>query len=228
MEVCVENLSKHFHDGDKVIDIFRDLSFSVNSGESLAITGESGVGKTTLLYILGGLDQPTSGKVKLGDFCISDISPEDRRLSKIRGEHIGFVFQFHYLLPEFSALENVMMPLRLQRWPNAKALNRAEELLLRVGLKERMSHRPGTLSGGEQQRVAVARALAANPGLILADEPTGNLDQKTGEAIVELLLDVHREFETTLIIVTHSKDVARKMHTERSLTSSGFTELRDR
>lgn len=218
MQITAEELAMCFDDGDRSVEVFSGLNLTVESGETLAIVGESGVGKTTLLYNLGGLEKPTSGVVRVGETCLSESEEDD--LSQFRGENIGFIFQFHYLLPEFSAKENVEMPLRILGIDDSSG--RAEDLLEKVGLADRMTHRPGELSGGEQQRVAVARALAGRPGVLLADEFTGNLDQKTGEKILELLLELQTEQKSTLVVVTHSLDVARAMGRVLELTPKGF------
>lgn len=218
MKVEAKNLSMQFNDAGRVIEIFDQVNFTVPSGGSLAIVGKSGVGKTTFLYILGGLETPTSGEVMVGDQSLSMLDD----ISQFRGEHLGFIFQFHHLLPEFSALENVMMPLIILGKDRSSAQKRATELLERVSLGHRLDHRPGMLSGGEQQRVAIARAFAARPGVILADEPTGNLDQQTGADVIKLLLKLHQEEKMTLIVVTHSFDLARMMNEIVELTPKGF------
>ena len=215
-----------YDDAGRVIELFHELNLDVENGTSLAITGESGVGKTTLLYILGGLEYPVGGKVHIGDTCVTDIAHSRRDMALFRGRHVGFVFQFHQLLPEFDAVENVAMPLVIRGERRVDALVRATELLQRVGLGERLTHRPGMLSGGEQQRVALARALAGNPGVLLADEPTGNLDERTGGEITDLLLELHRENAITLIVVTHSRDLARRMDRCVELRGGGMIEER--
>lgn len=209
-------------DGDRVIDVFQELHLEIQSGGNVAIIGESGVGKTTLLYILGGLEQASKGKVYMDGTCMSDLVGNNAAISQFRGQHFGFIFQSHYLFQEFDAEENVAMPLLLQGVSMESARERAKTLLRRVGLEKRMTHRPGMLSGGEQQRVAIARALAARPGVVLADEPTGNLDIKTGAMINDLLLEIHRQEKATLVVVTHSQDLARKMDRVVELTPSGF------
>lgn len=186
--------------------VFRDLSLSVQRGEMVAIVGASGSGKSTLLHLLGGLDVPTAGTVILGKFDIAKFTELD--LARLRNEKIGFVFQFHHLLPEFSALENVMMPLLIGGLAKQEARLRAQDLLQQVGLAARAAHRPGELSGGERQRVAVARALAKKPVLLLADEPTGNLDQRTGEEVGQLLRHLHETEHLSSVIVTHNERLA--------------------
>jgi lipoprotein-releasing system ATP-binding protein len=176
------------------------------AGEMVAVVGASGVGKSTLLHILGGLDRVDAGTIRIGDTELTALPPAD--IVGFRNRHVGFVFQFHHLLPEFSALENVEMPMRIARLPIADARARAQELLRRVGLGERLDHRPGTLSGGEQQRVAVARALVMNPSLLLADEPTGDLDEQTAESLHELLKEIHAAIGLTSVIATHNPRLA--------------------
>jgi lipoprotein-releasing system ATP-binding protein len=174
----------------------------------VAVVGASGVGKSTLLHLLGGLDRPDNGDVRVGDIDVARV--DDQELVTFRNKHVGFVFQFHHLLPEFSAIENAEMPLRISRVPVAEARPRARALLERVGLAERLEHRPGMLSGGEQQRVAMARALVMQPALLLADEPTGDLDERTADALHQLLRDMHAEFGLTAIIATHNPRLAQQ------------------
>lgn len=188
--------------------VFEGLNLEVRRGESVALVGESGAGKSTLLHLLGGLDRPTGGEIYYGAKGISKLT--DGELSEFRNHAIGFVWQSHSLLPEFSALENVMMPLLIRGVPREEAEVPAMSKLVEVGLKERLHHRAGELSGGEQQRVALARALAARPQVLLADEPTGNLDYRTGEAIVQLLENLHRTHQLTSVIVTHNLAFARR------------------
>jgi lipoprotein-releasing system ATP-binding protein len=188
------------------VSVLRGLDLEVAAGEMVAITGASGVGKSTLLHVLGSLDRPESGTVRIGGEDVFGL-PEGRR-PQFRNRTIGFVFQFHHLLPEFSALENVMMPLLIARTPTADARRRAETLLGELGLAERAAHRPGALSGGEQQRVAVARALVQSPPVLLADEPTGNLDQETGHRLHELLRRLNQEKGITVVVVTHNPRLA--------------------
>ncbi len=190
------------------LHVLRDLEIAVGVGEMVAIMGASGVGKSTLLHVLGGLDRPDAGAIEVGGVDITGA--DDASLVAFRNRHVGFVFQFHHLLPEFSALENVEMPLRIARVPAAEARPKAEALLGRVGLAERLTHRPAMLSGGEQQRVAVARALVRQPALLLADEPTGDLDEATADALHALLRDMHREFNLTAVIATHNPRLAQQ------------------
>jgi len=204
--IQVQHLAKSFGNGDKRVDVLKGIDLHISKGEKAAIVGASGVGKTTLLHILGTLDRPTSGKVFYERKDIFTLNEKDLALFRNRG--IGFVFQFHHLLPEFTALENTMMPCLIQGMTKQEASLKAEEILTLVGLKERLLHKPGELSGGEQQRVAVSRALVLEPKVLLADEPTGNLDTKTGESVFQLLLEVNRTKGVTLIIVTHNLTLA--------------------
>ncbi len=205
--VDVSGLVKSYQVGVGRLEVLRGLDLSVERGEMLAIVGASGVGKSTLLHVLGGLDAFDAGRVRVGDAAIDTMSDEAR--VRFRNRHVGFVFQFHHLLPEFTALENVEMPLRIAGRPLAETHERARAVLDRVGLAGRADHRPGMLSGGEQQRVAVARALVHQPALLLADEPTGNLDEATAADLHALLRDMHREHQLTSIIATHNMALAR-------------------
>jgi lipoprotein-releasing system ATP-binding protein len=207
--IALRNLSKEYVDGPRVVRVLSGLDLEIEKGERVAIVGESGVGKSTLLHILGTLDRPTGGEVWFDGENLT--SKSDRDLANFRNREIGFIFQFHHLLPDFTALENVMMPALIAGTATEAARQRATELLTRVGLAERLEHRPGELSGGEQQRVAVARALVQEPRAILADEPTGNLDPVTGEGVQDLLLELNREHDITLVIVTHSATLAGAM-----------------
>ena len=197
---------KSYPVGATSLTILRGLDLEVRSGEMVAIIGASGVGKSTLLHVLGGLDHPDSGGVTIADVNLTSL-PDPERVA-FRNRRVGFVFQFHHLLPEFSALENAEMPMRIGRIPLAEARPRAEELLRRVGLGERLTHRPGMLSGGEQQRVAVARALVMKPDVLFADEPTGNLDEQTADTLHELLREMHTAYGLTSIIATHNPRLA--------------------
>jgi lipoprotein-releasing system ATP-binding protein len=202
----VRDLHKGYKSGDQRLEILTGLALAADAGEMIGITGVSGSGKSTLLHLVGGMDRPDSGSIKILDREIGDLnSPE---LSRFRNEVIGFVFQFHHLLPEFTALENVMMPLLIRGTSMQEAAKPAEALLQDVGLRERGHHRPGELSGGEQQRVALARALIGKPRLLLADEPTGNVDPQTGQAIGELFRELHAKHGLTSIIVTHNDRLA--------------------
>jgi lipoprotein-releasing system ATP-binding protein len=192
--------------GPMQLPVLDGIDLDIRQGEMLAIVGASGVGKSTFLHILGALDRPTSGKILYGN---SDIFKLDaNQIARFRNEHVGFVFQFHHLLPEFSALENVLMPAMIRRMGRGEAVEKATSILGDVGLSGRLHHRPGELSGGEQQRVAVARALMLGPDVVLADEPTGNLDSHTGEAVHDLLLSINKRKNVTFIIVTHNDKLA--------------------
>lgn len=188
------------------LHVLRDLDLAVDKGEMVAVMGASGAGKSTLLHVLGGLDRPDSGDVRVGDVDVGRVS--DAELVAFRNKYVGFVFQFHHLLPEFSAIENAEMPLRIARVTTVEARPRAQSLLGRVGLGDRLDHRPGMLSGGEQQRVAVARALVMQPALLLADEPTGDLDETTADALHALLREMHADNGLTSVIATHNPKLA--------------------
>ncbi len=204
--VLASSVSKSYLVGRRRLQVLHGLDLAVERGEMLAIVGASGVGKSTLLHLLGGLDRADEGTVRVGETDLTGLP--DAELVAFRNRAIGFVFQFHHLLPEFSALENTEMPMRIGRLPRTESQPRAEALLRRVGLDERLTHRPGMLSGGEQQRVAVARALVMHPALLLADEPTGDLDEQTADTLHGLFRDMHREFQLTSIIATHNPRLA--------------------
>ena len=206
--VEVRGLNKSYPVQGRRLHVLRELDLAVEQGEMVAVMGASGVGKSTLLHVLGGLDRPDNGEVRVGDIDVARVS--DRELVAFRNKHVGFVFQFHHLQPEFSALENAEMPLRIARVSADEARPRAQALLARVGLADRLDHRPGMLSGGEQQRVAVARALIMQPLLLLADEPTGDLDEGTADALHQLLRDMHAEFGLTAVIATHNPRLAQQ------------------
>jgi lipoprotein-releasing system ATP-binding protein len=209
VKIAVQGLVKTFTTNGNLVEVIKGLDLNVYTGETLAVVGASGVGKSTLLHILGTLERPTQGRVTWEGEEIFAL--DERRLAAFRNRKIGFVFQFHYLLPEFDALENVMMPALIARVPKGQARDDAEAILVRVGLAHRLRHRVSTLSGGEQQRVAVARALVLKPEVLLADEPTGNLDPNSGAQVQELLLDLNREYGLTSVIVTHNLDLAQAL-----------------
>jgi lipoprotein-releasing system ATP-binding protein len=211
----VRDLHKTYLDTSAEIQVLRGLDLDLAEGERLAIVGESGVGKSTLLHILGTLDKPTSGRILYRGKELSNV--DEDALAEFRNHDVGFVFQFHYLLPDFNALENVMLPALIQGWERDKAEEAALKLLEKVGLKERVGHQPGKLSGGEQQRVAVARAVILSPQLILADEPTGDLDVGTGEEIQNLLFNLNEEARIALVVATHNRAFAEKIGRQMEL-----------
>ena len=204
--VSATGVTKTYRVADRPLTVLRDLDLAVDSGEMIAIVGASGVGKSTLLHLLGGLDRVDAGRIAVGDADLTALA--DGELVAFRNRQIGFVFQFHHLLPEFSAIENAEMPMRIARASIADTRPRAEALLRRVGLGDRLTHRPGMLSGGEQQRVAVARALIMRPAVLLADEPTGDLDEGTADALHALVREMHRDFGLTSVIATHNPRLA--------------------
>jgi len=208
-------LAKRFVDGRNVVEVLREVNLQVTAGERLAVVGASGSGKSTLLHLLGGLDQPSSGAVRVQGEDMHKLP--DAARGRLRNRAIGFVYQFHHLLPEFSALENVAMPLLIRGTAVGDAREQALTLLRRVGLEHRLRHKPGELSGGERQRAAVARALITRPAVLLADEPTGNLDAHAGEAVYELMLELNQEFGTSLLVVTHDAQLAARMQTRYRL-----------
>jgi lipoprotein-releasing system ATP-binding protein len=214
-ELRAEGVCKRFATPDGELEVLRGVDLVLGAGDSLAILGVSGAGKSTLLHILGGLEHPSEGSVRFDGRDVYSQSPVE--LAHFRNRYVGFVFQFHHLLPEFTALENAMMPCLLAGQPRRRARERARELLDSVGLAARMDHRPGKLSGGERQRVAIARALAMSPPLLLADEPTGNLDPHTAESVEELLLRLNAEARTSLILVTHNEKLASRLQKKRYL-----------
>lgn len=205
----VQNISKLFIDQKEEITIFKDLSFQIKKGDRIAIIGSSGAGKSTLMHVISGLDKPTSGDIYLNGHHFNRESEAKR--GYLRNEYLGFIYQFHHLLPEFSALDNVALPLVIGGTDIKKARDDARSLLDRVGLSHRLTHHPGKLSGGERQRVAIARALVTKPAAVLADEPTGNLDEENAHAIFDLMCEINDEIGTALIVVTHDNSLARKM-----------------
>ncbi|MCO8107998.1 lipoprotein-releasing ABC transporter ATP-binding protein LolD [Acinetobacter indicus] len=207
-----KQVTKHFTDGKTTVDVLRGLDLKIEQGQFVSIVGASGSGKSTLLHVLGGLDRPSQGEVYLNGQRFDNLGEAER--GYLRNQYLGFVYQFHHLLPEFSALENVAMPLMLRKESNFKEVKQqAEYLLDRVGLSHRLTHKPGELSGGERQRVALARAIVTKPAVMLADEPTGNLDRKTAIKIFELLRELRREFNMAMLIVTHDEELAKSADT---------------
>jgi putative ABC transport system ATP-binding protein len=219
----VKHLTKTFRSAEKELTVLKDINFSLDEGQGLSVVGPSGSGKTTLLGLCAGLDQPTNGLIKLMDIELNRLNEDDR--AYVRNQYVGFIFQNFHLLPTVNALENVMLPLELRG--EKKIRGRAEEMLSRVGLAERMNHYPSQLSGGEQQRVAIARAFVANPKILFADEPTGNLDEETANIVSSLLFQINREENTTLILVTHNLNLAentgRILKLERGLLIEDIT-----
>ena len=207
--IILKDLRKTYGNAQKRVDVLQGINLTIKRGETVAVLGASGVGKSTMLNIIGALDRPTSGDVFFGDEPLSRL--DDKRLAAFRNRFIGFVFQFHHLLPEFTALENVMLPALIGGMDSGAARSRAQELLGEVGLGERLDHKPGELSGGEQQRAAIVRAIIQDPQVILADEPTGNLDTKTADDVFEVLMSLNKKKNTTMIIVTHNERLAAKM-----------------
>ncbi len=202
-------ISKSYNDGASKVHVLKGIDLSIEKGDRVAIIGPSGSGKSTLLHLLGGLDKPTSGDVSINAVSWQKISEKQR--CQLRNQHLGFVYQFHHLLPEFTALENVTIPLLLSGMEVKKAEQQASDMLEKVGLKPRLEHKPAQLSGGERQRVAIARALVHQPHCVLADEPTGNLDQTTAAKVFDLMLDLNRQMNTALVIVTHDLQIAQRM-----------------
>lgn len=223
-----ENLHYAYGEKNNITPVLAGVSFDIFSGDRLAIIGSSGSGKSTLLHLLGGLDRPQQGQILLGDtlFNAADKKISQRKQGDLRNQHLGFVYQFHHLLPEFSALENVMMPCLIRGDKPKQAQIMASELLDKVGISQQQHHnKPSALSGGQRQRVAIARAMVTKPDCILADEPTGNLDEKTAQSVMQLLTDLQVEVGTALVIVTHDQQIARSMHTVYRLQSQQLFNL---
>lgn len=222
MHVHIQQLCKRFQKSRTQIDVLLDLNLTLRAGERVSIVGQSGSGKSTFLHVLGTLDRPSSGTVLFDGKDVFQNSA--RTLDRMRNKRIGFIFQFHHLLPDHDALHNVMMPAIIAGVSRADAREKAEELLVRVGLQDRLTHRPGKLSGGEQQRVAIARALVRSPDLLLADEPTGNLDPRTSQAVLEQMLELNEAVGSTLVVVTHSHELAAKFDRQLTLKDGRFVE----
>ena len=203
-----KNLSKSFNEGELLVEVLKGIDFSIKSHQSIAIIGTSGSGKSTLLHLLGGLDMPDKGEVFINNKNMGKLN--DKQRGELRNQYLGFVYQFHHLLDEFTALENIAMPLLIRRDDKEESLDKASNLLYKVGLSKRAQHKPGELSGGERQRAAIARALVTEPKCILADEPTGNLDEKTAEQVFELILELNQSLGTSLIMVTHNMSLSRR------------------
>ena len=220
--LACEAVCKNYYDGQLNVQVLDNLTLQVEKGRSIGIVGASGSGKSTLLHILGGLDKPTSGRVSLMGQDLSQLS--QKQLSGLRNRHLGFVYQFHHLLPEFSALENVMMPLLIGKRPKEQARERALLMLEKVGLKNRVQHRPGELSGGERQRAAIARALVTDPACLLADEPTGNLDRKNALNILDMMMELKQELGTALVVVTHDDEMAARFDRVLNMTDGALSD----
>ena len=220
--LACETVCKNYYDGQLNVQVLDNLTLQVDKGQSIGIVGASGSGKSTLLHILGGLDKPTSGRVSLMGQDLSELS--QKQLSRLRNQHLGFVYQFHHLLPEFSALENVMMPLLIGKRPKEQARERALLMLEKVGLKDRVLHRPGELSGGERQRAAIARALVTDPACLLADEPTGNLDRKNALNILDMMMELKQELGTALVVVTHDDEMAARFDRVLNMTDGALSD----
>ena len=218
-----QQLGMTYTEGPADVEVLRQINLAIEPGERIAIVGASGSGKSTLLHLLGGLELPTSGSVWIDGQEMSGLS--DKRRGEIRNKYLGFVYQFHHLLPEFTAIENVAMPLFIRGVDKGQAETQAEKLLSDIGLSHRLTHRPVELSGGERQRVAIARALVAEPNCVLADEPTGNLDHKTAEAVFEMMLELNQRANTALVMVTHDRALAKRMDKQYELDDGTLKQL---
>lgn len=222
-QLTCANVIKTYQQGENSTDVLKGLSLDVKAGEMVAIVGSSGCGKSTFLHIAGGLDKPTSGSVKVSGVDLSELSDKER--AAYRNQHIGFIYQFHHLMMEFSALENVAMPLMIRKEKPKVAKQKAIKMLEKVGLSHRIEHQPSQLSGGERQRVAIARALITEPSIVLADEPTGNLDAETAEQIFDLILSLNKDVKTSFVIVTHDLELASKMDRQLKLEQGKLVEF---
>lgn len=214
------DLSKRFEQGDLNVAVFENINLTIKRGEQMAIVGASGVGKSTLLHLLGGLDNPSTGEVLLNGADLNRVSEKQR--SSLRNHSLGFVYQFHHLLGEFTAQENVAMPLLLRREKPKLAMQAAADILEKVGLSQRLRHKPGELSGGERQRAALARALVTQPACVLADEPTGNLDEQTAAEVIDIMLQLNQTMSTSLVVVTHDTQLAKRLHSVKRLAKDGL------
>lgn len=223
MSIEIKGLRKVFETVGGRVEALKGIDLNISDGETIAVVGVSGSGKSTLLHILGTLERPTDGEVTYSGLNV--FNRTDREIAAFRNNEIGFVFQFHYLLPEFSALENVMMPCLISGMDNVLAKDMANEILVKVGLKDRLEHRPGELSGGEQQRVAIARAVVLKPKIILADEPTGNLDMDTGDSILDLFLMLNGEYGITSVLVTHNMEIANRLNRRIRLSDGSIVDV---
>lgn len=223
--VSAQSLKKSYTQGATQVEVLKGLDFTVNKGEQVAIVGSSGSGKSTLLHLLGGLDTPTSGTLSVGGQDIAALGPKKR--GQLRNKMMGFIYQFHHLLPEFSAVENVSMPLLIGGTSANAAHEKAAKMLERVGLDARLNHKPGELSGGERQRAAIARALVTHPKIVLGDEPTGNLDEKTADKVYHLMLELNQELGTSFLVVTHDMRLARRMDRIMLLTSGSLRDFEE-